>query len=338
MILLTRKKLSLSIFLFSFMCTVPLITIDNGKNKINLVPPTKKSENVKLPTTLPQKENVFKIYDTSKDKVVSISISDFLYGAVAYELSPSFHEETLKAQAVATYTYFCREKESNRSNKDSSLKGADFKADLEKGQYYLSENKLKERWGSNFEKNFKKIKDAVDNVIGQKIVYENEPILAAYHAISSGKTEYSRDVFGGDLNYLKAVPSPGDMFAPGYQTKNEVDIETFKNKLAASNSKIEFLEDPTSWLTDIQKTESGRIKNIKICNQDFSGDDIRNIFSLRSADFNISFEDNKFVFTVFGYGHGVGMSQYGAEYMAKQGASYKEILNWYYPGTEIISS
>lgn len=335
MILLKQNKIILTVFLFSFMCIVPLITVGPKKNKLNLLPCTSNLKEIKKTSNVPSNKINFKIYDSSTDNLVEIDSEKFLYGAVAYELSPSFHPETLKAQAVATYTYFCRQKETAQKNPDSSLKGADFKADLSSGQYYLSEEKLKERWGSNFEKNFEKIKEAVKQVSGEKLVYKNETILAAYHAISSGKTEYCKDVFGGELDYLKAVPSPFDKFAPGYQTKKEFDTETFKNSLISSFGNIEFNDDPSSWILKTDRTSSGKVKSIEICNRSFSGDDIRNAFSLRSADFEIAFENNNFIFTVFGYGHGVGMSQYGAEYMARQGSTYREILSWYYPGTEI---
>ena len=138
------------------------------------------------------------------------------------------------------------------------------------------------------------------------------------------------DVFGGDAPYLEAVASPGDLFAPNYLTKVEVDIEGFKNTVVSMNQSVILGDDLSKWIGNVERTNSGMVRKISIGNIDFSGSDIRNAFSLRSADFEIKLEDNKFVFTVKGYGHGVGMSQYGAEYMAKQGATYKEILNWYY--------
>lgn len=321
------------------MCFAPLMI--SGKSSSQKT----KSHNIhkkitnKLPSIIPtKKDHVFKILDTSTNEVISVNDRDFEYGAVAYELSPTFHPETLKAQAIASYTYFCRARENEIANPSDALKGAHIKANLQEGEIFVSKEKMKERWGNDFDKHFENIKKAVDEVLGQKIIYNDEPILAVYHAISSGNTEFCRDVFGGDLSYLQAVPSPGDSFAPGYQTEKEVSTDDFKKIIKDLNNDIQFSDNPATWIGSSERTQSGTIKTINICNTSFSGNDIRHAFSLRSADFQTSFQNDKFIFTVRGYGHGVGMSQYGAEYMAKQGASYKEILSWYYPGTTISSS
>lgn len=332
-----RKNLFLIFLLFFFMCLAPL-TISgkptSQKAKFhNII--HKKTINKRQSIVVNKGEGTFKILDASTDKVVSISDRDFEYGAVAYELSPTFHPETLKAQAIASYTYFCRTRENEIANPSDGLKGAHIKANLQDGEIFVSKEKMKERWGNDFEKYFEVIKKSVDEVFGQKIIYNNEPILAVYHAISSGNTEFCRDVFGGDISYLQAVPSPGDTFAPGYQTEKDVTVEDFKKIVTNLKSDIQFSDNPAAWIENSERTQSGTIKIIKICNVPFSGNDIRHAFSLRSADFQVSFQNDKFTFTVRGYGHGVGMSQYGAEYMAEQGASYKEILSWYYPGTTI---
>ena len=322
------------------MCLAPLIIagkkVPSIKNNVSNIP---LNVTAKIPSIIPKKkDNVFKILDTSTNKIVSISDSEFEYGAVAYELSPTFHPETIKAQAIASYTYFCRARENENAAPSSDLRGAHIKADLQSGEIFISKEKMKERFGNDFNKHFEYIKNAVDEVIGKKIVYNDEPILAVYHAISSGNTEFCHDVFGGDLNYLRSVPSPGDTFAPGYQTTKDVSIDDFKKSILELNNGIQFSDNPATWITDLERTKSGMVKTLKICNVSFNGNDIRNALSLRSADFEISLQNDKFVFTVKGYGHGVGMSQYGAEYMARQGASYEEILNWYYPGTTVISS
>lgn len=275
--------------------------------------------------------NTFKLFDKSTNTVIEVNDKDFLYGAVVCEMSPGFEIEALKAQAVASYTFFCRERNASRGNPKEELKGADFEVDIENWKYYTTKDKMRSRWGSNFDSYYKKVTEAVDSVEGEILTTESgEPILAAYHAISSGNTERCSDVFGGEAPYLEAVASPGDLFAPNYLTKAEVSIDEFKSAIMSLNHDAGFGDDLSQWIGEIERTSSGMVKKINIGGVDFSGSEIRSAFSLRSADFEIKQEEAKFVFTVRGYGHGVGMSQYGAEYMAKQGASYKEILDWYY--------
>lgn len=333
---------------FMLMAVIPFIAMGSGrpytevmatynKNDATKVEENKKDCSVEEKTENEVKENkfennsTFKLLDKSSGNVLEVDDKEFLYGAVVCEMLPSFEIEALKAQAVAAYTYFCRERNAIRKNPREELKGADFEVDIDNWKYYTTKEKMISRWGDNFETYYDKITKAVDSVAGEIIKAEDgEPILAAYHAISSGNTERSADVFGGDVYYLDAVASPGDLFAPNYQTKVEMSIDEFKNTLISNWQDIELGDDPSQWVGGIERTKSGMVKNVSIGNKVLTGSEIRSAFSLRSADFEISISEDKFIFTVKGYGHGVGMSQYGAEYMAKQGASYSEILNWYY--------
>ncbi len=243
----------------------------------------------------------------------------------------SFHIESLKAQSVASYTYFSRERNLARENPKEDLNGADFFVDTSNWMYYTTMENLKARWGNKFDEYFLKIKEAVDSVFGEILKTEDgKPILAMYHAISNGNTENSSDIFGDNVSYLSAVASPGDQFAPDFQTFLEISFEDFKNKIILKYPDIKFSENISSWIGEKETTISGTVKNINICGKNLTGREIRNIFSLRSATFEIIKKDNTFMFKIKGYGHGVGMSQYGAEYMARQGSTYKEILNWYY--------
>lgn len=330
---------------FILMVIIPFVAMGTNKSGTEVMAVCNKNEKIDVETQKQNKKedncnnseennnnlNTFKLFDKSSNTVLEVNDKDFLYGAVVCEMSPTFEIEALKAQAVATYTYFCRERNASRENPKEDLKGADFEVDVENWKYYTTKDKMMIRWGENFDLYYKKITEAVDSVAGEILKTEDgEPIFAAYHAISSGNTEKCTDVFGGDAPYLEAVASPGDLFAPNYLTKVEVGIEEFKNTVVSMNQSVILGDDLSKWIGNVERTNSGMVRKISIGNIDFSGSDIRNAFSLRSADFEIKLEDNKFVFTVKGYGHGVGMSQYGAEYMAKQGATYKEILNWYY--------
>ncbi len=325
------------IILFSFFMSlilIPLLAV--GKSNFYLFH-EKGDKNFDLKINDQNKNEVqfFYVFDESVNKILKLSDREFLCGAVAAEMPAAFEKEALKAQAVACYTYFGRERNNKKSRKE---KGYDFTANTEKWKNYVPKDQMNVKWGNSFEKYYKKISDAVDCVLGEVIEKDGDLILAAYHAISSGKTEKSADVFGGDLNYLVNVESPGDKLASGYESRVEVPIENFKKKLTTAWGECNFNGDPKEWVGNFEVTEGGMIKKIKICGHEAKGSEIRKIFDLRSSDFELKYdcENAKFLFIVKGYGHGVGMSQYGAQYMAKQGADYKQILRWYYPGTSIV--
>ncbi len=319
------------------MILIPLLSVRRGKTSLTSAfnfkeNPFKKSEVFEKNPN----DKFFCVLDEACGKVVKIPDKEFLYGVVASEMPARFGDEALKAQAVASYTYFCRAR-NNFKNADKKDKNYEFTINSEKGTSYVAVEVLKTRWGDGFDKYYSKIKSAVDSVFGEVIQEEGNLILAAYHAISSGKTEKSSDVFGGDLKYLTNVESPGDKFVSGYETKVEVASSDFKKVLGENFPDCIFCNKPLSWVGDLKRTDGGMVKEITVCSHVAKGTDIRKIFALRSSDFDLNYspENDKFVFTVRGYGHGVGMSQYGAEYMAKQGADYKKILAWYYPGTTV---
>lgn len=278
----------------------------------------------------------FKIFDESTNRILRIPDKEFLYAVVSCEMPANFENEALKAQAVASYTYFSRLREKAENTENSQY---DFKVNSEKSVNYTTENQLKQKWGKDFDKHYNKVKEAVNSVFGKVITdNENNLILAAYHAMSSGKTEKCCDVFGGDLKYLTDVESPGDRVSKGYQTIKEFRAEDLKSALKDNiKSEFDFANLPNDWIGNTVRTDSGMVKEIEIGHIKVKGVEIRKIFGLRSSNFSIEYnsERNSFIFTVLGYGHGVGMSQCGAQYMAKQGKKYNEILNWYYPGTNI---
>ena len=283
-----------------------------------------------------QGEGSFRVLDDSTGKIQELSYADFLVGVVSAEMPASFEKEALKAQAVASMTFFLKKKEAQQATPDAALKGADFSLDFSKGSGYLTDQQLREKWGNSYEDNLKKIKEIC--LEAQNLVLrdsEDALITAAYHAISGGVTEASADVFAEARQYLVEVPSPGDYLAPGYQTTVTVSPEDFKANAAAAWPEIKLEGEPQTWVGEARKTEAGLVKTMKIGSLEPAGDEIRQAFSLRSANFDLIFSEGNFLFTVRGYGHGVGMSQYGANFMAAQGATYEEILAWYYPGTKI---
>lgn len=278
-----------------------------------------------------QTKNVFKILDTSSHQIIEVEDREFCIGAVAYEMPPSFETEALKAQCVACYTHFSR----LRENPDSNLNGADFSADLSKGELYISDKLLKEKWGNMYGESRQKIESAVDDVFGQTLTdNDGHLIQVAYHAISSGQTESSKEIFGFDSPYLQPVSSAGDVNVSGYLSSKEISADRFREVMSAE--KIQLEGSPDTWIGECQKTQSATVKTLQVGNQKISGEKIRELFNLRSACFDIKYNKNKFILTVYGYGHGVGMSQYGANAMASQGSSYDEILHHYYNNAQCI--
>ena len=259
------------------------------------------------------KPSGFRIRDVSTGKIILVDEWEFCRGALAYEMLPGFEEEALKAQTVALYTHFCRLREKNRD------KDEDLSADLSKGEIFLSEELLREKWGKDYKKSRKKTAAAVKSVQGLVIRGSDDGLIdAAYHSISPGNTESSRDIFGFDCENLRSVSSPWDEEAPGFLTKTEVTREEFREKTGGDKISIK------------KRTAAGTVLSAVVGEKEYTGARLRKLFSLRSAAFDITCKDNKYIFSVKGYGHGVGMSQYGANGMAKQGADYKEILRHYY--------
>ena len=290
------------------------------------------------PENKPTDSDTIRLYRKQEDTVITLSAEEYVIGVVGAEMPADFHEEALKAQAVAAYTVACHRRLEQEDGKDSSLKGADLSDDSSRDQGYLSKEVLKEKWGDNYSKNYQKIQQAVQAVQGEYIAWEGTPILAAYHAISGGRTESSEIVWGIEYPYLQPVESVGDLLATGYLSTVTVSEETFQKQ--ADEWGIKLSENPEKWIGESKVSESGTVTALAIGDQTFDGQKIRTAFSLRSANFDVKYdkETKKFIFTVRGYGHAVGMSQYGADFMAQQGSDYREILQWYYTGCDIESA
>lgn len=270
----------------------------------------------------------FVIKNTADDRVITLSEKEFLYSTVACEMPISFSDEAIKAQTVAAYTYYSNQKEFSEHDE------YDFSCDLSKA--YKSYEDLKAMWGDNFEEYYNKLTSCVDSVYPEVITENGKTIVAVYHAISSGMTENSSDIFTTHKDYLISVISPGDTFAPGYNTKFNISVEEFKKKSCEYFPELSFEgKTPAEYIKVISSSKAGSALEAELGNKSVKGTQIRECFGLRSSNFTVSFSDDVFTFDLKGYGHGVGMSQYGAEYMALQGSSYKDILAHYYPNTQI---
>jgi stage II sporulation protein D len=286
------------------------------------------------PAAVPQipPSKVIKLLNNGK--IEDIEIEKYIVGVVAAEMPASFETEALKAQAVAARTYTERKSEfTNDVHPDAAVC-----ADPGHCKAYISHNDMETKLGADWMRDFyPKVVSVVTSTLGEIITYNNEPISAVFHSTSSGITENAKDVWGGDVPYLTSVKSEGEEESPRYLTETSFSLDEFKNKInsgANGAEKADFGKSPDKWISNVTKNESGSTHTVTIGGAEFSGTDIRTLLNLRSTNFDISITDKVYIKTK-GNGHGVGMSQYGANYMAKQGYGYKDILKKYYTGVEI---
>lgn len=298
-----------------------------------LIPLTMLLKYGKYQKSLPEGEETVSVYIAQEDKVCDMSKSQYLKEVVSAEMPASFEPEALKAQAVAARSYLVSRQNAYKiSGTPESHKGADICTDPTHCKAWISEEKRRESWGSDADKNWDKISRAVEETKGEVITYNGEVISAVFHSTSSGKTENSKDVWGGDRPYLVSVESYGDTLSPKYKSEKEISLKEFK-KIAEEN--IEGVDFSKGIVGNIARSDAGGILTVEIGGVAVKGTVFRKIYDLRSTNVQITIEKDAVKFDVTGFGHGVGMSQYGANYLASQGKDYKEILKTYYTGVEI---
>lgn len=269
------------------------------------------------------------VYFVDEDTVKNIDAETYILGVLMAEMPAEFEIEALKAQSVAARTYLYEKIYSGSFQKEH--KGADVCTNPGHCQAYISEKAAKEKWGKNASYYFKKCKNAVESTKGVVAYYNNKPIKAVFHAYASGKTEDAQDVWGGEVAYLKSVESPGDLSAPEFASVKTISKEEFCNTMSGDfgckfNGKI---------IGEVSYTQGGSVYRIEVGDKVIKGTELRSALGLKSSCVKIKTEDNNLIFEVKGYGHGVGMSQYGANFCAKEGMSYDEILKKYYSGIEL---
>ncbi len=292
-------------------------------------------------TTIPIEQLRQKLEQTGKVQTVPVQV--YVTGALCSEMPATFHKEALKAQAVSAHTWALYCQKQARQNGQPY----DFSADPSRWQGYVTEQQARERFGSYFDEYWGRVSQAAQSVDRQILVDSSgQPIVAAYHAISAGKTEPAQNVWGNELPCLTAVDSAGDRHAPGYEKTTTIPIEQLRQKLEQKleQQDIWLSDDPAQWLAVLERSDSGYVTRMQVGESQQSGlwlrellglrssDFVRELLGLRSSDFDWEIQDGNFVFTTRGYGHGVGLSQYGADYLARQGKNYREILAHYYTG------
>lgn len=274
-----------------------------------------------------------RLFHKKEEKVEELPLDQYLYGVVSSEMPANFEKEALKAQAVVARTYTLYKMIQNKGKHE----GADICDDSTCCQAWISKEDRLSKWKEEVrEEYWNKIVNCVNETQGKMITYEGKPINAFFHSNSGGLTEVPINVWGGSgYPYLQSVQTAGEDAYSQYASKKTVTKEEFEQmiKKVHNNFKIDFTKKDCIEIKEY--TEGNRVKTIQIGNLELSGVEVRTIFGLRSANFKVTIEKENITFEVIGYGHGVGMSQTGADSLAKQGQNYEEIIHHYYTGVEI---
>ena len=264
-------------------------------------------------------------------QVEEMTMGEYLWRVVAAEMPASFEPQALRAQAVCARTYSLWKMGAN-SHQDQ---GADICADSGCCQAYIDPQKASENWGDNAQGNTEKITQAISDTDGQVMTYDGKPIQAVFFSSSTSSTEDAQAVWGNSLPYLVSVSSPEGEEVPNYYSTVTLSREEVEKKVKEAYPDADLSGDPAGWLSGMTLTASGRVGSMKVGGVELSGGAVRTLFGLRSTCFQVTYQEEKFTFSVTGYGHGVGMSQYGANTMAAEGSSWQDILTHYYTGVTI---
>ncbi|WP_174496697.1 stage II sporulation protein D [Salirhabdus euzebyi] len=298
--------------------------------------PTDEVRDLEEPTL--EDEYVVSVFRSQQKTVDDVPLEQYVTGVVASEMPADFELEALKAQALAARTYVVKHvlNEGEQQGEEGQI------TDTVQHQVYKSEEELKRIWGSDYNWKINKIKKAVAATQGEILTYNGEPITPAFFSTSNGYTENAEDYWTNPIPYLKSVASPWDEESPKFKEQKILTLQEVEQKLNEFIKNQLSSDNLVSLATNseakvVSRTSSDRVKEVSVGGITLTGRNVREALDLRSSDFTVTFKDQHYVFTTEGYGHGVGMSQYGANGMAKEGKTYKEIVNYYYTGTEITN-
>ncbi|WP_462410270.1 stage II sporulation protein D [Neobacillus sp. Marseille-QA0830] len=269
------------------------------------------------------------VFRSSQKKIENVDMENYLVGVVAAEMPADFNEEALKAQALTARTYIV-----NRLvNKDTlgAPEGSQV-TDTQIHQVYMNDAEQREKWGMDYDWKKKKIVEAVRSTSGQILTYQGKPISALFFSTSNGYTENSEDYWSGSFPYLRSVTSPWDKSSPKFNTQKVVTVKEFESRLGVK------IGSSTTIGEIKERTAGKRVAKVVIAGKTFTGRDVRDKLDLKSSDFSWVRKGDNIVITTKGFGHGVGMSQYGANGMAEEGKNYQEIVKHYYQGVEVTAA
>lgn len=265
------------------------------------------------------------IYDSLTQRTARITEKEYLIGALFAQTNVDFDIEMLKAQAVIIYTNAIFEKNKNTD------KHFDFESN---SSLYWDKEKAKNVYGDSYENNLSKITTAVNEVYGEMVTYNSQLVFLPYFYCSNGKTEDAAFIWGEEIGYLKAVSSEGDLINPHIKSRCFLTLNELK-KAVYNTYKLEFSDSQIPTVIINGRTESGTVTSCTIEELTMTGQNFRSLFNLCSANFDVKIDETHIEITCYGNGHYVGMSQYGADFMARQGYDYKQILKHYYTNIEI---
>lgn len=327
-------EIILLIILVTFL--VPIVFTQKFKAK-ETIAVENKVENIEQNTEINpytySKYGTIKLLHHESGEVEELGMDEYLLGVVSAEMPASFEEEALKAQAVVarTYTVYTIE------HSNSKHEGADICDDYKCCQAWISKEDRLNKWEeATRESNWSKIEDAVNSTKGKIVTFNGEAIDAFFHSNSGGKTEEVANVWGGaNLPYLQSVETSGEDGYTQYSSEAEFTKSEFEEKIRKKHPDFVIDYNQQDCIKTLETTSGDRVKTIKLGNLELSGVEIRTLLGLRSANFTVEISEHNIKFVVKGYGHGVGMSQTGADALAKQGENYENIVKHYYTGVEI---
>lgn len=263
--------------------------------------------------------------------VLTLGLDQYLWRVVAAEMPASFELEALKAQAAAARTYTL----SKLGRTVEKHPDADVCTDITCCQAYIDPDQAAANWGDNGAAYTAKITSAVSETDGMAVLYDGQPIQAVFFSSAAGRTVDAVEVWGNSVPYLTGVDSPEGDEVPNYHSTVTFTLEEFKSKLLAQYPDADLSGDPAGWFQNTVPNSAGGVEQVDVGGVTVSGGALRTLLGLRSTSFTVTADSQGVTFSVTGYGHGVGMSQYGANALAKQGKTYDEILKWYYTGVEV---
>lgn len=329
-----KKLIALTVILIVILVImIPTVIVSFAGRMGLMTPPALK------PGGFTHEDIPIRVYLHEQNQITVMSLEEYLKGVVAAEMPAEFELEALKAQAISARTYAVKNMAAFGGSGLADHPGADVSTDYRQSQAWNSEAQLRARWGPfQFISYWAKISQAVDETRGIIITYQDEPIHAVFHSTSGATTASAQEVWGYDYPYLKAVPCQWDKDAPRCYDHKEFTFAELENYLGTDAGVVAASQNGNSAVAQILSlTPSGRVDSVRIGSKTFSGITAREKLQLRSANFTIEAVQDKLVFKTTGYGHGVGMSQYGANGMAKTGKNYRDILTYFYTGVNLKS-
>ena len=261
-----------------------------------------------------------------------MTMAEYLPGVVRGEMPAAFHQQALDAQAVAERTFIYYHMASGRK---AAHPDADVCTDITCCQAYIDPADAAANWGENAQTYTDKIAAAVADTDGMAALFQGQPIQAVFFSSAAGRTVDAVEVWGNAVPYLTSVDSPEGDEVPNYHSTVTVPLDEFKSKLLAQYPQADLSGEPAGWFANLVPNSAGGVETVDIGGVTVGGGSLRTLFGLRSTSFTVSASADGVTFSVTGYGHGVGMSQYGANALAKEGKTYDEILKWYYTGIDV---